>query len=997
MDTRLGKRPGVDRPNNNSGSRGRQRVSGITSVPVGEDTDDVTDNSSSSTTNTTDTTSTTSRDNVARSLATLVLEPSAAKVKRMRGRVSGKNERLAKKSRLFVHDGELAAAQIVYVFMEKFVTRNQVTRVLAMRTLSPSPNGMSFDIALQLGHDKYMKRLHSTGTIQAMTRFLCHSGLYQKSVFGSIHMTSVSANLLNCIDVCANPEEYEQLGPAAIMFKEMLRTANVIRETFDLCRTSVVRRVFPWTATSICRTQRERYSIDLFCERFYKQFVVFYTAVSAWRRANSGEFKNRCGIFLCNLYDAQTELRKGIQANMGSCLRMPYLHLELLEFEKRSLLMEQRFLSKAATFSGSYLLSEIKNEYLQKGGVLHTTATVQKPGPGCGDSVMSQLVQSHRGSVSYQYETVHHESVVDLSFCIKSPYFQIDDAYVLKAIGFRDVGYVEHLRRGTGGVRKLSSIYRYVQELISRFRDHLEKVGFHMKRGFVINALSDARWKSFIDGGNMQWCDVIKMLKTCAHAIQFAVGSDDARLVLYTQRELKRTQDTNATCDFLTRSGARNVSQTSCSGEVGSILCQPGLYENVLSAASKLACENRAELGMIILRGNSKKTAFQTYGDSPNCALEPEEYDALLNRITKLSSAELVCDSCDLALLAIDTLIDLDKTLSILDVRLSNAEINTIRSKTLQAKVEREQGSFDGWFQQGLGTNNTLSWLNQEILSRPVHALVSIDAGFTDIHRVVFNGYVSLVTGEGMLEVSEEKYPELLLLDIAYIQDARSAFYGLAIQAAVLVLVGKRLTEMSVPSYAIKCCLDRLSVDPAFTSIRQPETCRAAVGTIQDLHAAILDIVTSAVEDNHVDVKRISYASLLQEVSIEVSHEGYPSSPVASYLARKWSTAMRKGLAAAGTGTTYPHLESVTVVNLQNKKEIYSNDDFETSYLNALSSEFRSLEATQVAFCLEFMLPKAALCLSREIHSSVTTMVKRTWFNTAVHLRKYKDLLSQTV
>jgi hypothetical protein len=870
------------------------------------------------------------------------------------------------------------AMQVVGRFMFKFAVSGQVTQIIARNTMAPSPTGASVGLSKMLGHTDYLQRARSHDTIRAMRRFVNYSGLFDKTVFASVHSWVFAANLLNCFDICGNPQEYKCFGVSDLPRMEMIRTATLLCTSLSHYRSLVVGRVYPWTATATTGTsavqlQTERCSISVYCKLLYTQYTEFTEARCAWRRATAGSFKERVGLVLFNMYDSQEELRNGIKANTGGCVRKPYLQPELVRYTANAQALEQRFSSKVGTFDGVYLLKEIKDEYISsrgrspEGDVTDRSLSVISIVPVTDVSVMHTVLQQLRSTCVYTAEMIHHESVVDHSFQLKWPRHLIDDACILKATAFTDVGCVEHMRQDMKYNRNTGPMYRYIQKLVRNLRAHLVFLGLHSKRKVVLRCLSDARWQSAIDLGTVEWGDVYNMLKTSVRAIYGSIGREEARHVLYMKRALERHNPTNATVQIHSGLMGRNVSPNSCSDTVRALARRPGLYEHLMAATASKARGNGGDKGFVVGTHGSYTTAFEVYGDSPRYGIGPTEYDDLVKHVVAIAHADEYYTPCELASLTIDTLLTINKTLSTLDVNLANAEIDVTRSYTHEHNIETEQASFDKWFALGLRTDNTLTWLRLE-------AYAGYGGGAADVHRMVFSGYVSLITGNGMLALEEEKYPELLLLDITYIQRARSVFYGHVIQAAVLVILAKRLTDMLVPARTTRDCINRLSTHDAFAALAKPDTCRASEDTITSLQAGVVEVL-DCVMSAQLQHSSLSRGGLLWEIAREASHVGYPSSPVASHLAVKWATAMRMGVAIGTDGGGVAERDEAS---------------------DTLTTAFKCPEATYGSFCSELRLPKAALCLSRELHVSVTGLVKRTWFNTAVHLRRYRKLLSQT-
>jgi hypothetical protein len=661
--------------------------------------------------------------------------------------------------------------------------------------------------------------------------------------------------------------------------------------------------------------------------------------------------------------------------------------------------------------------------------------------PKLDTSFMQHVVRQVRSNRHYTSQMLHHESVVNRSFDVKWACRRIDDASIIDASEFTDVGCLENIRCEMACNGSLGPVYRHIQMLIRRLREHLVSLGIRTKRAFILDWLSDDRWKSVVDTGTLKWADIYSMLKTSVRAIHFSVGSAEAVSLLYEDRmrgSYAGTHSVYAKNNFVRPQG-RIVSRAPCSDMVRLFTDRNGSYADLYSTTASKALGSGGDNGFIVGKRGSVFDIFGESEDNPRLGLAPATYAKLVNKVASSAHADEVCTKRQLALLTLEMLIDIKETLSTFDVRLSNAEICVTRACSTKYNIGVEQKSFNVWFEKGLRTDNTLSWLRQEatrgVPSCLIQGLGLSHSSSADVHRIVFGGYVSLITGPDTQQLQEETYPELLLLDIAYIQEARSVFYGQVIQAAILVIVGTRMLDLYLPAHTISKCLDTISIHPSFTTIGRPDTCRASDTIIESLQSALRGVIESVVSD------KSPTDSILREVAREASHIGYPSSPIASHLARKWATAMRMGVSIhidRGYYNVAP-IESMYESNLGEDNAPTSNlgeddaptsnlgeddaptsnlgeddaptdDDestasdqsseadvdkeWEHSYSETLHEAFACPENTRAAFCSLFLLPTAALCLSSDLQSSMDKLVARTWFNVAVHDERYKTLLS---
>jgi hypothetical protein len=222
-----------------------------------------------------------------------------------------------------------------------------------------------------------------------------------------------------------------------------------------------------------------------------------------------------------------------------------------------------------------------------------------------------------------------------------------------------------------------------------------------------------------------------------------------------------------------------------------------------------------------------------------------------------------------------------------------------------------------------------------------------------------------MIMAPGSQEVDEVDYPELAILDIEYIQKARGVFYGQVAQATVLVLIGQRLTQLGVSPMCIHACIGRIALDPVFIILGKAETLRDKPSVIDTLLSACSKYLGKALSgvngpQNHTHMLQ----TILREVAREITHSGYPSSPIATSIAQKWTIA-----------TLQACLETPGVVCV-------------------VHAAFSSPEATRTAFSSDLLLPKAALSISRDFHFSTLDIVKRAAFNVAVHYERYIEIAS---
>jgi len=269
----------------------------------------------------------------------------------------------------------------------------------------------------------------------------------------------------------------------------------------------------------------------------------------------------------------------------------------------------------------------------------------------------------------------------------------------------------------------------------------------------------------------------------------------------------------------------------------------------------------------------------------------------------------------------------------------------------------------------GLHTANTMKWLRSQDIAADTRASAAgtrhIYQNTASVSNLVYRGYVSLVMDPDSHNIDEHDYPELLVLDIEYIQKARGMFFGQVAQATTLVIIGQRLTEAGVFGASISSCLGRISISPEFLLLGKPASCRGGDWVMDPLLVMcskhLQDVLSTTETPNK---KTFSIEAIVSEVVRETSHTAYPSTPIASSIAQKWLSATLKA------GVDIPLC------------------------VGAVHHAFSSPEATRDAFCSELLLPKAAVCLARDFHFYALDIVKRAGFNVAVHSERYEKLVS---
>jgi hypothetical protein len=114
-------------------------------------------------------------------------------------------------------------------------------------------------------------------------------------------------------------------------------------------------------------------------------------------------------------------------------------------------------------------------------------------------------------------------------------------------------------------------------------------------------------------------------------------------------------------------------------------------------------------------------------------------------------------------------------------------------------------------------------------------------------------------------------------------------------------------------------------------------------------------------------------------VSRETAHAAYPTSGIASSIARKWVAATAKAVPGDGGGGGGGDASSC-------QKQTTAG----------VVSVFASAASTYDAFSTRLMLPTAARFIAHDFHSSTTALVQRVLFNVAVHGDRYRELAHKT-
>ena len=444
----------------------------------------------------------------------------------------------------------------------------------------------------------------------------------------------------------------------------------------------------------------------------------------------------------------------------------------------------------------------------------------------------------------------------------------------------------------------------------------LDALHIHRERKSIRKMLAvDVLPQSVLDG-TMGWTYFHDVLITIVYAMRYCVGDVGSRSVLYKERVLKRNimlhkiivEESNNIPPFATASASFTVHADAS-------------YD-------------------------SKWIAFgyDEYRDGVEYALDFDPYNRLTIAVRALVGAEKTHTTAELGVLFADTLADINEELNKLDILLTNAWIQSVRDYPLLKFIDLEAQCYRKWFDDGMGTHNTEAMILSEQASSSAPLLPTIQA-------LIFNGFLSHILTPGAETLSKIAVPETFLLDIGDIREKQGRLYGLWAQAALLVVVGQRLSEASTVS-SIDACLRHIIGSEAFYLLGRPDTCRAQASSKYSVSFAVGTALR--------EVSNLVYIpGLIREVERETSNFGYPTTPIASAIARKWSQEMR------GVVT-------------------------KTSLSGAMSG---IISAT--TFCPATFLPKAASGLGESATYIMADIVQRVNINVAVHMKLYNKLYAK--
>ena len=603
-------------------------------------------------------------------------------------------------------------------------------------------------------------------------------------------------------------------------------------------------------------------------------------------------------------------------------------------------------------------------------------------------SQMEKIISNQRDMKIMSVEATHHEAVMDPVFHFKFPHSERNDSCFDEMRLLTTTGFEANLRSQLDVFKDEKSLYVDTMLAVSKVRKHLCEMHLHLNKSKIMSILSDKNVDGATKKGVISWSFVLRLLRTMIYAMRFSVGSDVARDILYKQRLHGREQGHNDTVKVSRQQVAPRVfSDSTCAKEEHYFISKPRAYNRLMEDVAQASRGgSQFDLGEVIRKDDAPKkrgrnnansdmvrsNRHATSTDGANYALDEQTYIDLMSMVYTVENADSTKSSRELGSIFCDMLFRITSTMDDLDVLLNNATISATRMSAMDVNVKKEQNLVARWFEDGLGVHNTVKWLRSQVVEnrKPSYHLCGVTSGNLDgarsgISRLIYSGYVSMIMAPGSQEIDEVDYPELMVLDIEYIQRARGVIYGQVAQATVLVIIGQRLTQAGISSKSIHACIGGIVLEPDFILLGNAQTLRGQPSVVDKLLSACSTYLQQALSSESVpQTHKNVLQAILCEIAREVTHGGYPSSPIALSIAEKWTTA-----------TFQACLETpgdVCVVH----------DAFSTP------------EATRAAFSSSLLLPKAAHYMSRDFHFSTLDIVKRAAFNVAVHYERYREIVS---
>jgi hypothetical protein len=884
-----------------------------------------------------------------------------------------------------------AAAAVIIKFFRDFTGVCKTKKAIAVATFAVRTSLYASRIASSVSIEQFgasfdlMMRPFSEAAIRSMRRFIVHSQLLDNMKSVSTHVLCFSSRILRSLDVCIHTSNYGD----AVESLELVASANTLVCSFRRARRIVI------NGYEVGQAHRLEVCKDL---KFFNETLL------RWQYLKSKPLVDRMQVVLQELHYAETRLRTEVQARAMSCVRKPFVQAEADRCNVQSRKMEQQFLRLTSSFGGRGMLLEFQQQFepfkSSKQRLENSSKTVRTfiqttyPGAKSGRSnykvgsveskrEMHRIVTNERCLDVRSVEGVHHEAVLDTAFYVNLPHMQRDDTCLKQLRYVTTSAHDTNMRRQLVVGENKIPLYGHARSAIKKVRQHLEYLHIYTAKDRIMDILDDDKLRVLICDGSFVWANAVRIFHTIIYAMRCCVGTQLSREILYARRNcLGVKKEKNLRTEQL----PKVYQNGSCGREEAIFVANPRAYNRLLEDVAEASrggnSFNLRKLMCPTTGANLKKrdsvdapVAFMT-PDSIKYALDENTYKYLMLVVQRIQDADLTKSTSELGGVFCDTMGCITEALNRLDVCLTNTNIVCTRMSTITENVKKEQSLVVSWFNNGLGMVNTIRWLRSQSDTAMDTAMVTVYNNDNSQNRrliptaktmmqFVYRGYVSIIMAPNSQNIEEVDYPELLVLDIEYIQKARSVFYGNVAQATVLVIIGQRLTEAGIYAKCIHSCIGRVSMDPAFILLGKPETVRGdkcvSDGLVQacskHLHRVLSMTFSQA---NHTGVVQ----TILNQIVHETAHNAYPSSAIASSIAKKWTTATLKACAVTPGG--------MFVVN----------------------DHFVSPQATRAAFSSELLLPKAALNVASDFHIYVIDIIKRASFNFAVHSGRYMKMAS---
>ena len=841
-----------------------------------------------------------------------------------------------------------ASMAVIIRFLRKVVESGMVKKFVAWDAFSSKAHpyatntSTSAIVKLPPGFDFMMNPFESSA-VRMTRRFILHSGILSNMQSLYTLSPNFASRILRSLDVCANPFNYGH-GPCS----EALKTTATLLSTYVIHARTLIMNGSVVDAA-------HRYNICNYLDDFN-------SAVLEWQRWKAQPMAQRVELVLYNLNEIETGLREEVYKNISSCVRKPFLQAEADRCNRQTQNVERQFMSTTSQFGGQDMLSKMKEGFktfdainsganvIQDVKLIHDHVSKRNPSvPNLSKRTikstreMKRILFQERSCNNVSMEGAHHESVLDSGFHFKFPHMQRNDSCFDTMRSLVAAGFATNMRQQLQGTTNNAPVYRNALLAVKYVCQHLQELQLVHIKHKILSVLDDKKLHLSMCDGSLSWPQAIQVFRTIIYAMRFCVGSDAARVILYERRLRVRTTATPRI-------------EGSCSKQARPFSTRPMAYKRLLEDVKKTRRSSESTVGV------KKDTSVPPREDNFNYALDEDTYNNLMLMVQNIEHADSTMSTHQLGEVFCDTILFIMAEINKLDVSLANANIASTHMSTIEHNIEKEKTLVEPWFQAGLGVRNTLKWLRLQATTGVGASGANTSlGGDISIIRLVYRGYVSLLMDPMAQKIDEAHYPELLLLDIEYIQKARGLFYGYVAQATVLVIIGQRLTEAGVSGSCIHACIGRIVLAPAFIILGKADTCRGDFSIFNPLISTLSKYVREVLPSE----KRVGpLETILREVARETTTSGYPSSPVACSIAQKWTAATLHACQETTGGVCVVH------------------------------PAFSSIEATRQAFSSDFVLPKAALHLARDFHFYTIDIVKRTGFNVAVHSERYRQLAS---